>query len=211
MDTYKARNLLLPSALAQIDIQPFAPVIANVRTMARETFLAMMNGLASCLAPDEIYLEVGTFLGGSLIGALLGNEARAVAVDNFSEFQLIGGEEELQKNIKMFGMQDRIKFHNEDFHAYFSREVSTKVGLYYYDGAHDAINTRDGLELGLPHVVTDGLIVLDDTIYPQVVQAINAFLGEHPAEIKILFAASPLVEFDPIFWNGTIVLQKVAG
>jgi protein O-GlcNAc transferase len=211
MDIIRARNLLLPNAIAVLDQQPYEPIIPAIMTMARPHFLAVMNQLARCMAPDEVYLEVGTFQGGSLIGTLLDNEARAVSVDNFCEFSDTNSLEKLEANIHSFGMCDRIQFYNVDFHEYFKNAINLKCGLYYYDGAHDTKSTLEGLELGLPFVVPDGLIVLDDLYYKNVRIGINQFIGRHAEEIQIIFAANPPTDFDPDWWNGTIVLQKVSG
>ena len=210
MDIQKARDSLLPISLSKLDFQPFAPILEKIHTMARPHFLAMMNQLARYLDAGEVYLEVGSYQGGSLISTLLNNQASAISVDNFSEFRDTNNFKILTQHASDFGMSDRITFYNMDFHDYFMGNVPA-IGMYYYDGAHDALNTQEGLELGFPFVVKDGLIILDDTLYPDVVLGLNRFLGVHAADVKILYAASPALEFHPGWWNGTIVLQKTNG
>lgn len=211
MNINEVRDLLLPNSLSKLDLQPFATILEKVHTMARPHFLAMMNTLARFIADDECYLEVGSYQGGSLIGTLLNNSARAISVDNFSEFQGTNNLDLLTQHAHEFGVYDRVTFRNMDFHEYFKTMAVPALGMYYYDGAHDALNTQEGLELGFPYVVKDGLIILDDTLYPDVVLGLNRFLGAHPAGIKVLYAASPALEFHPGWWNGTIVLQKTSG
>ena len=61
----------------------FAPVL-ELENLASENVLALLNLAASCLGPDEAYVEVGVYHGASLIAAMLGNEEhRFVAVDSF--------------------------------------------------------------------------------------------------------------------------------
>ena len=62
----------------------FDDIIATVPNLSTENNLAMLNLAASLLPPAESYLEVGSFLGASLIGAMRGNEDKDfVAIDRF--------------------------------------------------------------------------------------------------------------------------------
>lgn len=208
MNISRARALLIPDALQALDCTPFIPIIEKIQTMARPHFLATMNALSQCLEDDEIYLEVGTFRGGSLVGVLLNNSVKAVAIDNFSQFPVDYAQLEL--GLMLFGVNERVEFSEMDFHEYFKRGDIPKIGLYYYDGAHDEQSTLDGLELVFPYIVQNGIIVLDDTLDLTVCMGINRFLGLHPAEVKILFAVSPAEEYHPSWWQGTIFLQKLS-
>jgi predicted O-methyltransferase YrrM len=213
MDISRARDLLLPASLQALDVEKYQPIRDAIMTMAQLRFLATMNQLAQCLGENEVYMEVGTFQGGSLVGSLLGNSARAVAVDNFAQFTDTNTQERLMHGLELFGVKDRVEFYNQDFHEFFADPMVNgyAVGLYYYDGAHDVQNTLNGLELGFPHVVKDGIIVLDDTLYPEVCIGLNQFLGNHPDEVKILCSISPNESWHPDWWNGTIMLQKLKG
>ena len=46
----------------------FAPVL-ELENLASENVLALLNLAASCLGPDEAYVEVGVYHGASLIAA----------------------------------------------------------------------------------------------------------------------------------------------
>lgn len=178
--------------------------------MGRPRFLALLNSLARCL-DDEIYLEIGTHQGGSLIGALLNNNAKAVSVDDFSEYQEAANKEILFKWLQKFGVRNRVTFYELEFKAFFALNVipEKSVGLYYYDGAHDRESTYNGLELGYPLMVDNGIILLDDTIWSSVREGINDFLGMHPEDIRIMLALTPTEKLHPDWWNGTIALQKL--
>ena len=80
----------------------FAAVLADVPGMATENKLALLNLAAAHLEPGEAYLEVGSFKGLSLIGAMLGNPGRRFyAIENFLEFNLDGklARPELEANL----------------------------------------------------------------------------------------------------------------
>ena len=61
----------------------FDDVIEGVPNLAAENVLALLNLAASLLAPGESYVEVGTYRGASLIGAMRGNTGDFVAIDAF--------------------------------------------------------------------------------------------------------------------------------
>jgi predicted O-methyltransferase YrrM len=68
MDTAKARELLKTKNLTEMDITPFQQIPFKLKSQGRPRFHAMLNALARCMSPEEIYLEVGTYQGGSTIG-----------------------------------------------------------------------------------------------------------------------------------------------
>src|SRR6476469_9009535 len=61
-----------------------AEIFDGVPGRARANNLVLLNAAASCLQPDESYVEVGTYHGTSLIAALFDNDAEFVAIDNWS-------------------------------------------------------------------------------------------------------------------------------
>jgi predicted O-methyltransferase YrrM len=62
----------------------FDDVIEGIPNLATENVLALLNLAASLLAPGESYVEVGSFYGASLIGAMRDNDGDFVAIDRFS-------------------------------------------------------------------------------------------------------------------------------
>ena len=62
----------------------FDDVIEGIPNLAEENVLALLNLAASLLAPGESYVEVGTYYGASLIGAMRGNVGDFIAIDRFS-------------------------------------------------------------------------------------------------------------------------------
>jgi predicted O-methyltransferase YrrM len=212
MNINKARNILIPSQLEKMDLFPFVSLKNNVPTMSTPLFLATMNKLASCLENNEIYMEIGSYRGGSLIGALLNNNTHAICIENFSQFVDRGFSnnlDTLSNNLMRFGVANRIRLHVMDFHDYFKITDEPEIGLYYYDGEHNMQNTIDALELALPYIVEHGIIVLDDTIVPEVTVAVNDFIGRHAEEIKIIFSVSPSDFNHSEWWNGTLFLEKI--
>ena len=217
MDTHRARELLTLKSLLALDTTPYLTIPYKLRSSGRPRFHAMMNILAQCLAHNEIYLEVGTYQGGSMIGTLLHNQAQAFSVENFVECygdpDVDNTRVTLEKNLHEFEVFDRVTLWETDFRAFFAGVVIPPVGLYYYDAQHAETDTFDGLMLGFPFVVPGGFIVLDDVNWNMVSRGINRFLGEHFGEVKIVFATtasdSGRNSLDADWWNGTMVIEKI--
>src|SRR5918993_1704638 len=90
----------------------FRAVLADVPGMATENKLALLNLAAAHLEPGEAYLEVGSFKGLSLIGAMLGNQGRRFyAIESFLEFNLDGdrARPELEANLARWVELDQVR------------------------------------------------------------------------------------------------------
>lgn len=221
MDTHKARELLTIKSLMALDTSPYKDIPYKLRSSGRPRFHAMMNALACCMTPDEIYLEVGTYQGGSMIGTLLGNKVRGFAVEDFREFYgdplIDNTRATLEKNLMDFDVFDRVNLYEMDFHKFFALRANdipqVPVGLYYYDAQHAETDTYEGLTLGFPFVVPGGFIVLDDNGWNMVSRGISRFLGEHYEDVKIVFSTtasdSGRNSLDDDWWNGTMVIEKI--
>lgn len=124
----------------------------------------LLHAAFYCLGEGECYLEVGTYNGKSLISAALGNPARPVhACDDFSEFTGSNTHAILEANLRRYGLDEHVKFHNGDFRtALTDGRITEPVGLYFYDGAHDEQSQYDGIVLGEPLLADEALVFVDD-------------------------------------------------
>src|SRR6266480_2959591 len=95
----------------------------GVKGMASYKKLRLINLVASLIPENECYLEVGTFQGKSLVAALRGNSrVKAVACDNFSEFDESGGNRmALEQNLERYHLRERVKFFDMDFRQLLAR------------------------------------------------------------------------------------------
>ncbi|MCU0516369.1 MAG: glycosyltransferase, partial [Oscillatoria sp. Prado101] len=65
----------------------FGQVLEQVQGMTTTSVMQLLNFAVECMDAGEIYCEIGTYQGSTLIGALLGHPERmAYAVDNLSQF-----------------------------------------------------------------------------------------------------------------------------
>lgn len=184
----------------------------QVQGMTTENIMQLLNFAVGCMEPDEVYCEIGTYQGSTLIGALLNHSERmAYAVDNFSEFDEDGScQAKLLENLNKFGLEEQVYFCNQDFQQFFLElhEIGNqdKFGVYFYDGAHDYRSTLLGLLLAKPFLADQALIVLDDANWKTVQQACWDFMSASPEAKIILELPTPVARFST-FWNGIHILS----
>jgi predicted O-linked N-acetylglucosamine transferase (SPINDLY family) len=195
----------------------FQEALAQVEGMTSENILQLLNFAVACMESGEVYCEVGCLYGSTLIGAMLNHPARlAYAIDNFSEFNP-GGDNEarLLHNLTAFDMEEQILFCNQDFETFFAdlRQLQTtdRIGVYFYDGAHDYRSQMMGLLLVRPFLAERALIILDDSNWDTVQQATCDFLASHSQCRLVLDLPTSARQFSEMFacpfWNGVQVLS----
>jgi predicted O-methyltransferase YrrM len=184
----------------------FAEILDAVPGLARANNLALLNAAASCLQPDESYVEVGTYHGTSLIAAMLDNDPQFVAIDNWSLGD--GSREQLDRNLARFGFAGSAEIAEGDaFETLRSgRLAGRKVGVYYYDNGHEYEQQLDGMRLIEPYLLSPALVIVDDTDWERVEQAVEDYLAQQPR-------ATQLLRIDgkdrgaPHWWEGMRVLR----
>lgn len=207
---YQKLNQLLNEVMAGQHDARFLPVVESIHCMSRPRVYAVLNAAVSCMAPGEIYLEVGTYQGGSAVSALLENEAKGIFVDSFQEFTQTNNFDITQGNLRRFAVDDRAILYDMDFQTYFrAKTPDFKIQVYYYDGAHGYEVQLAGMEAAWNYLANDALILVDDYTYPEVVRAVNQFITNHAGQVKIQFVVNVPDNNDPIWWNGCVVLKKI--
>ena len=209
MDNRKLK-IFLEEALSGKHDHRFEKVLSTIHCMSRARVYAVLNAVVSSMDYDDLYLEVGTYQGGSLISALLGNDARAIGVDSFHEFQETNNFERTQSNLEAFGVGDRAVLRNMSYEEFFaSVPADFKVDVYYYDGQHDYPGQLAGMEAAWDHLHPGSMILVDDYIYPEVSRAVNQFVSNHIHNIQFQFVMLPTEQLDETWWNGVVVLKVI--
>src|SRR5919204_3883067 len=182
----------------------FAEVLEAVPGLARANNLALLNAAVRHLEPGESYVEVGSYRGTSLISALLGNDAHAVAIDDFSLGD--GSRERLDANLARFGLAGRPRILEGDAFALLhdGALAGTRVGVYYYDAAHGYEQQLDGLRLVEPYLAPHALLVVDDTDWDRVARATRDYLAAQP-RARLLFSIRGKDGGMPWWWEGVQV------
>ncbi len=189
----------------------FCRVLKEVSGMTTANVMQLLNFAVECMGNHEIYCEIGTYQGLTLIGALLDRQdTMAYSVDNFSEYDPYRENYDiLMENIEKFNLQEQVYFCNQDFEQFFLdlREVETgdKIGVYFYDGAQDYRSNLLGLLLAKPFLSSQAVIIVDNTNWASVRQAIGDFVALNPESQILLELPTPQANH-PSFGNGVYIL-----
>jgi predicted O-methyltransferase YrrM len=184
----------------------FEPVVEGVTNLASENVLALLNLAASLLEPDEAYVEVGVFHGASLIAAMTGNDGkRFVGIDRFGfrDASLEG----VESNLGRFGLPRPELLVGDAFELVREGALEgTRIGLWYYDAAHDYDSQVEGLRIAEPHLAPGALVIVDDTDWADVERAMDDYLAEQPRARRILTIEGKS-RGQPQWWEGMQVLE----
>jgi len=183
----------------------FAPILADVGGLARENNLALLNLAASLLGEGEGYVEVGSFKGLSLIAAMLGNKGDFVGIGDFSLDA--GSRKLLAANLRRHGLTGHTILEGDAFELLRGGALGQRrVGVYYYDAAHDYPSQVEGLRLIEPYLADGALMIVDDTDWDQVGRAIRDYLAGQP-RAEILVKLDGKDRGQPWWWEGVQVLR----
>ncbi len=161
----------------------FPILLDQVQSLTTANVMQLLNFAVECMESEEVYCEIGCFQGGSLIGALLEHpEKMAYAVDNFSEFDPWGNNfEQLMENLANFQLDEQVYFCNQDFEEFFlnlrEMNIEDKIGVYFYDGAHDYRSQLMGLLLVRPFLAKQAVIITTHSNWQAVQQANCDFMA----------------------------------
>ena len=183
----------------------FAPAADGIENLAKENNLALLNLAASCLGDDEAYVEVGVYHGASLIAAMLGNEDRRfIGIDGFAFRD--ASLEKVEANLAQFGLRTPELMVGDVFELVPAGVLDgTPVGVWYYDAAHSYEAQIEGPRIAEPHLAAGALLIVDDTDWEQVDQAMTDYVAAQPRARRIL-TIDGKDRGAPQWWEGMQVL-----
>jgi hypothetical protein len=192
----------------------FDDVVDGIPNLATENVLALLNLAASLLGPDESYVEVGSYYGASLIGAMRGNSGDFVAIDAFTfrptevrgERLPAASRAGLEENLRRFGVEGATILEGDVFEVLEGGALDgRRVGVYYYDGPHGYEDQLRGLRAVEPWLSDEALIVIDDEDWEDVARATRDYLaGQERA--SLLFEIPGEAGDQLQWWDGMAVL-----
>ena len=130
---------------------------------------------------DACYLEVGVYQGLTLLSTALANpEIRCYGIDNFAFFDPNGQNYSLVKERIGKLNLNNVEIINKDYELAFNdlkEEIGSRtIGIYFIDGPHDYRSQIMCLQMALPYLSEDSIIIVDDCNYEHVKQANADFL-----------------------------------
>ena len=192
----------------------FDDLVEGIPNLAEENVLALLNLAASLLGPGESFVEVGTYYGASLIGAMRGNAGDFVAVDRFAFGPMVVEGRELpaasraalEENLRRFGAVGATILEGDAFEVLEGGALGgRKVGVYYYDGPHDYESQLRALRAIEPWLAGEALVVVDDFDWEEVDRATRDYLAAQP-KTRLLFEIPGANHGHPQWWAGVAVL-----
>lgn len=141
--------------------------------------LRLLNyAVSHCLLDDEQYLEIGTYCGRSLCGALRNNDVLAQVIDPFDLFLPDGKRirEAWEIAINRFDVHDRVTLHRA-FAEQFDGDLP-KIGVYYYDGSHEVSDSYKNLVLFERFLADEAIVIVDDVAMPEVAPDIVKYVEQ---------------------------------
>lgn len=160
--------------------QIFSQEINGVWGMIVPNKMQMIRYACSLLPADEIYLEAGVLQGMSMICATKDNAVRAIGVDNWSQFPSSEGNDvACRRALREAGVVDRVTLIEQDIKVVLTSRTFPPIGVYHYDANHDYLETLAGLDLIIPHLAENAVIIVDDSAWLEPNEAIMRFLDRH--------------------------------
>ncbi len=178
----------------------------------------LLNLAYAHVAPNEAYLEVGTWLGKSLLAAMQHNIPRPTfACDDFSEYDYTRGrqvdlETVFRRNLKRHGMDSSATFYNAPFREILNKErIPIPVGAYFYDAAHDKESQHRAIQLVEPCLADEALVIIDDWRFAPDSQSYakigtESAIAESRHQWRLLYELPARFNGDrAMWWNGVAV------
>ncbi|MDX1619823.1 MAG: class I SAM-dependent methyltransferase [Nitriliruptorales bacterium] len=191
---------------------PFLEIAADVEGLTTPHVMALLNVAVGHLGPTERYLEVGSYKGRSLLGAMAGyDHDRFTAIESFREFGMDTerGRRTLLDNLERWQARDRVQLLVGDAFDLLepaAEPLDGPVGVYFYDGVHGALAHYLALGIVEPFLADEALVVVDDASWPVVSRQTDRYEARHDSYQSVL-TLDARHERDPRWFNGVRILR----
>jgi hypothetical protein len=197
-------------AKAQCEISKLPPAILRVPGLSSPKVRHLLNNL--CSLPGGRYLEIGVWAGSTFIAALYGNDralAEAIAIDNWSQFQLSEPKKAFVRNTSKFLSKNSFKFYEYDSFNLNKTEIfnpQKPINIYFYDGFHSVEAQKLAFVYYNDILANTFIAIVDDYGWDNV--KLGTQLAFKELGYKILFEEYLPARFEgdrETWWNGIYV------
>lgn len=144
---------------ATVEQGKLSDFVLNIEGMSGRKFRYFINNLIGRVSNPR-YLEIGSWAGSTFCSAIYGNDLRAVAIDNWSQF---GGPVALffENLANCCSVQTRTSIVFEDFRKVDYASLG-KFNVYLFDGPHAYQDQYDGLAYAWDCLTDEFVFIVDD-------------------------------------------------
>lgn len=177
----------------------------------------ILNNACRYLEGEEIYCEIGTFTGYTLIAASMANSrCKFVGIDNF---RLLGENttEEARKwaRERLAINMGHFKFGNHRVidSDYKLVDLKEKIGVFYIDGHHTREEAFKNFEWGHEKLSDNAMVFIDDISVNGVGDGVEDWVKAHPDEYREVFRCHSFYDdsdrdhYNSVFWNGLSIVS----
>jgi hypothetical protein len=187
------------------EIRDILSPLLHVQGMSTIAIAYIIYELTKFLEPSEVYLNVGVWRGYSFLAGVLNKDVTSIGVDNFSQFG--GPKKEFMNNYQAL-RHEKSYFFDASYESYLETTHQSKIGLYFYDGAHDYKSQLESLTRAEPFFSKNTVIIVDDTNNPPPRNATLDFIKSRHAKYEILMDQFTTCNGHPTYHNGLMIMRK---
>jgi hypothetical protein len=204
---FEIENTMVPEN--ENDYKDRLSMLCYMERMSTYGIACLINKAVQSMSENHCYINVGVWKGFTYFAGVSGNDTKVcIGIDNFTEF---GGPRDEFYSFFTKVQNPNTHFYEVDFRDFFKVGPKQKIGVYYYDGAHDYDSQLLALTLAEPFFAEDCVIFVDDTNWTAPRQATLDFINEYSAHsYDVLMDVQVNGEYGlhPTFWNGLMILQR---
>lgn len=180
----------------------------------------LLNNLCKKDGEESIvYADLGCYVGSTLFAAMMGNDVKAYAVDDFSQENIAPARDDIpweeiedpiakfQENAEKYMGDNSVMFINQDIFNISYLPPEYPVDVLFYDADHNPRKMYDYLSQFHQFCKNPFILVIDDCNFDGVVESANRWLKDR--KFKVLFKKtlrSEEIESENGWWNGVMVL-----
>lgn len=178
--------------------------LASVGGMSTPAYAKIISSITQSMSADEVYVNIGCYMGFTLLAGLMGSCCRVIGVDNFSQFN--GPRAEFMANYHPHARHNS-QFHDMDYVEYMQNHAPDVIDFYFYDGPHKYADQHRAITLANHKLRSGSLILIDDTNVTHVKQATVDALQACGRSYDTWLDITTAHNKHPTYWNGLMLLQ----